>query len=429
LALPTLEYNSSTGSDTAASGAGPATAVTGTTAAHTGGSPSTTITLTNTPDLSGVASDGSAAIFLATSSGSRHLSKITGVDDGADTVTVEDSFNIAAGSAVNYAIGGKRLSLIADTSRPDWDDTAAGWTFALDGTFDINSTSGTMDPAAGTLALGPTVIKKSTSASGRPVLRVQDANAISLFTVSSGGWYRFDGVKFLHEYNWAGGRLINAGASEVFDIVDCVFSSYASALFFNGSCYFDAKACHISQPSASAEGVYATTRSTGVLDGCVIKGCTDGILMGNDTGLAGITVLQCLIYDCSDDGIVHACAGSGVVNSVINCTIVDNGGDGISVTGTTNASNSLISRNNVIAYNGAYGELGVSSGRVFSDYNAYYSNTSGEVSNVTKGANSVTLSADPFTARGSDDYTLNATAGGGAACREAGFPGAFPDGT
>src|SRR5574343_971677 len=107
MALPNIVFNASTGSDTAASGAGPASAVTGTAAAHTNGSASTTITLTNSPDLSGVATDGSHCLWMDTASG-RQFSKITGADDAANTVTVEDSFNIASASAVNYAIGGKR---------------------------------------------------------------------------------------------------------------------------------------------------------------------------------------------------------------------------------------------------------------------------------------------------------------------------------
>ncbi len=57
MALPTIIYDAVGGSDTAASGAGPATAVTGTAAAHTSGSASTTIEFTNSPDLSGVATD------------------------------------------------------------------------------------------------------------------------------------------------------------------------------------------------------------------------------------------------------------------------------------------------------------------------------------------------------------------------------------
>ncbi len=39
--------------------------------------------------------------------------------------------------------------------------------------------------------------------------------------------------------------------------------------------------------------------------------------------------------------------------------------------------------------------------------------------------NCVTLTADPWTAKGSNDFSLNNTAGGGAACRASGIPGTF----
>ena len=79
MAFPTISINNSTGSDTAASGAGPATAVTGAGASLNATS---TITLSaDTPDLSGVATDGSDAIWVETSSG-RQYYKITAVDDG-----------------------------------------------------------------------------------------------------------------------------------------------------------------------------------------------------------------------------------------------------------------------------------------------------------------------------------------------------------
>jgi hypothetical protein len=41
----------------------------------------------------------------------------------------------------------------------------------------------------------------------------------------------------------------------------------------------------------------------------------------------------------------------------------------------------------------------------------------------------VVLTANPFTNSASGDFSLNSTSGGGAACKGAGFPGAFPGGT
>ena len=158
MAFPTIVYNASTGSDTAASGAGPATAITGSGAAHTSGIASTTIEFDNSPDLSGVATDGSAAVWLNTSAGGRHLSKITAVDDGADTVTVEDSFTIASGgSAVDYAIGGKRAFWEADTTNADWVDSKSGWTHELnDGTYLLTTR---VNPQAGDDTDGPITFK------------------------------------------------------------------------------------------------------------------------------------------------------------------------------------------------------------------------------------------------------------------------------
>src|SRR3954470_959504 len=103
MALPTIAINSGTGSDTAASGAGPATALSGTGAATAA---STTVTLlTDNPDLSGVATDGSAVIWVGSSSG-RQFAKITGVNNtaGVKTVTVSDAFaNTESGK--NWGIG------------------------------------------------------------------------------------------------------------------------------------------------------------------------------------------------------------------------------------------------------------------------------------------------------------------------------------
>ena len=127
--MTTIYFNNQTGSDTLASGAGPTTAITGTAAAHTGGVASTTITLTNSPDLTNVLTDGTHAIWLVTASG-RQLSFITAKDNTAKTVTVGDSFTIASGSAVNYAIGGKRRTIMGSTQI--FSDAKTGWTYVLE---------------------------------------------------------------------------------------------------------------------------------------------------------------------------------------------------------------------------------------------------------------------------------------------------------
>jgi hypothetical protein len=58
---------------------------------------------------------------------------------------------------------------------------------------------------------------------------------------------------------------------------------------------------------------------------------------------------------------------------------------------------------------------------IYANYNAYRNNTSGPRQYLTAGANDVTLTADPYTNEAGNDFSLNATAGGGAACTDTGF--------
>ena len=89
-------------------------------------------------------------------------------------------------------------------------------------------------------------------------------------------------------------------------------------------------------------------------------------------------------------------------------------------------------RNNIFVSNGvaitaqplasATGLSGFASG------NAFYGNTTVRVNFSYGLASDVTLSGDPLNAPGSNDFTLNNTAGEGALCRAAGFPGALLSG-
>lgn len=80
--------------------------------------------------------------------------------------------------------------------------------------------------------------------------------------------------------------------------------------------------------------------------------------------------------------------------------------------------------------NGGYA-LNLAAGHVNSciENNAYYNNTSGLYGTLTNtGVNDITLTADPFTAVGSEDFTLNNTAGGGSALKSLAVPTTLPFG-
>jgi len=139
------------------------------------------------------------------------------------------------------------------------------------------------------------------------------------------------------------------------------------------------------------------------LIGCISYGHTGGSGRGFSEESTGSRFYACVAYDCSQDGICLDGGNAGLATCIHNCILAENGGYGINSTSTN------------------YTDCP-------SDHNAFYSNTSGLRNNWTAGAADVTLSADPFTDGASGDFSLNATAGGGADCRAAGFPGEFPGG-
>src|SRR3954463_10134754 len=113
MALPTILIDSATGSDTTASGAGPGTALTGSAGVSAGDGLS--VTLDGSPDLTGVATDGSHVLYFAdATAGNRNFAKITAANNGTKVVTVSDALGFTLTKA--WAIGGKRASLLGTNS-------------------------------------------------------------------------------------------------------------------------------------------------------------------------------------------------------------------------------------------------------------------------------------------------------------------------
>ena len=118
--------------------------------------------------------------------------------------------------------------------------------------------------------------------------------------------------------------------------------------------------------------------------------------------------------------------------SCIGCDAYGNAGDGFKFRGTSSAGNFLLMDS--IAYGNTGFGLNLSTGapgytgtRQF-DYNGYGNNTAGNLNNLTAGSHDVTLSANPFTNGAGNNFALNSTAGGGAALKGVGFPGALNTG-
>ncbi len=165
------------------------------------------------------------------------------------------------------------------------------------------------------------------------------------------------------------------------------------------------------------------------------------------------------IHDNASNGINMAGEGIALFNTISNNsgshqgivmsggsmafrnTIYNSGSHGI-LLNTTALTNFYVT-GNILANNGGYGLAATNSAypaRWEWDGNAYYTNTSGNRNNLDDTGSAiaidlsgpysntldVTLSATPFNNAASNDFTLNNTAGGGAAARAFGVPNAFP---
>ncbi len=145
-----------------------------------------------------------------------------------------------------------------------------------------------------------------------------------------------------------------------------------------------------------------------------------GFGLGNSTGRT-FYIFNSILTDNSGPGVSNTNNPTLVIFSSV---IANNTGDGVG-----GYMNKMV--NNIIYGNGGYGVnlTSAPTAGAYYQYNAFGSNTSGARNNFSAATGDVTLTADPFTNAASGDYSPNSTAGGGAAVRSAGYPGAFPGGT
>lgn len=426
MAFPTIQYNGSSGSDSAASGSNaPTTAITDVSTGETiSTATSTTQTFSSAVDLTGVLDDDSDCIFIATPSGERKLFQIVSFTGGVAACTAIVTTEAADGTdaGLSFAIGGVRQTLQADTSNRDWLDMGAGWTFEFEaGTYDLGAS---ISVVAGTAADG--------------FLRFQAASGASVTLRSTTNTHHFSASDGLHVRDVS--LTTNSGTTTNTRGLYSSSTNSRNILFANVVI------------DGLDEGILGNFDIQGLFINVEVMNCTDyGVRVGrnqtdnifmyacklHDNGYGAswrdsgtndrsyMVIDHCLIYDNTNDGLVAEMDASPL--TVKNSTFHGNGGDGISVVAglAVSLQAGFILLNNIFDSNLGYGVGGlVNTDNIMleNDYNAYRNNSSGPRNNLSAGPNDVTLTADPFTDQASGDFTLNNTAGGGAACRAAGYP-------
>lgn len=278
------------------------------------------------------------------------------------------------------------------------------------GTYTINSTTanvsgGKLAPAGSPTAASPcTIIGYETrpyDMAARPVLKASGISGThGLIQVSTNNnlihSIAFDGnsCSGIHAF------YLTAGSRE--GLYDCVAYNFVAAAYRTGNATMYIVRCYASGTGYGFDG--ASVAVNCVAEGCSVgfaycKNCIGCIADSCTTGFTddgGGTRVNCTAYGCTTG---FSLTGSDVM---INCLSVGNSGYGYYVSSS-----------------GLFGTL-----LNCADYN----NSSGRTQSPSQfvDINPITLTANPFTNASGDDFSLNNTAGGGAACRNAGWPGAFP---
>lgn len=160
-------------------------------------------------------------------------------------------------------------------------------------------------------------------------------------------------------------------------------------------------------------------------------------------GGIGIQILGSEFSDISRNNIHHCKSAQIVVEAVVNTYVksiigntIDAGeSDGITIANAATFAFVVIENNIISNHAGASkvglkiltGTAALNDKLSMSIKNFFYNNTSHR-SGVSAASDDVDLSVDPYTSQSTGDYSLNATAGGGAAVRAAAYPNAvFPN--
>lgn len=270
---------------------------------------------------------------------------------------------------------------------------------------------------------------------GRPRI-TSSTNSVPLFTLNDTDYWNFDHLEFTHTAATRG-TAITGGAGG--NSSGCIFNDLlidgCIQGIANGSSAILSSIIKFSEIRNCTGSTVGAVNFLGVLFANYIH---DNAGDGASGSFAPVMILFNIFDNNGRDGVSDTTGSGSNISTflIIGNVFYNNGRDGIRSTGDVSASlfvGPIV--NNIFYSNAGYGQnwVNLSSGEanvfpVFSDKNAYGDNTSGSIANLLAGANDITLSADPFTDAVNGDFSPNNTAGGGALCRAAGFPGEFPSG-
>ena len=378
-------FNSSTGSDSDASGLGPATAVVGSSAELDGTS---TVDLSyDGMDLSGISAGD--LLYCSTSSG-RQFSIIASVDTLNETVTTDEAWPTESG--VSWAVGGKRATL--QNSQYLWiknDGAGGGLTYELETDQTMSSYVVSYSGMGGS-------IKSSVAGTKRTI------TLGSSYFAEGGGWSCYD-IHFKSTATAYLGRASTSTQNSTWTLYDCIVGDSTDQFLTMGTRQSRTLTIRarrtIFQNFSSATFQHVDTNLTY----CIIRDQpTQRAFHLYSTSSAGHRAKHCIFTNLHSVSYQRRSQGTDIQNCVIEGMV----STGNLITYSDNAPGNVIE--NIFVNNA--GPVGTwTSSRMFG--NAYYS--SGTI--PTQDTDPITLTADPFTDAANEDFSLNNDTGGGAVLR------------
>ncbi len=373
--------------------------------------------------------------------------QFTSVANSPDASLVGNIINITSGTGFNV----QRVQVISVAAGVATCDKSLGTTASSGGNGEMGGCLATPATAATLVVAGNTTYIKATaaytsasttfSASGSAGLPISwigytttrtDGGQCTLISsagtitcITSGGFQRFvniiananaQGVSAWHIANNNDLCFFNCkgvGATNGFNVAvnrvslinSLAITCSVAGFNFNTVVGSFASGCRATGNTANG---FAITSSTVSLINCISDNNTGASTDGfNYSSASQGNLIGCVGYTNGRDGIRIASGSLDDIN-LRNCIFVSNTGNGINALTTNWAGFSNLLTQNI-------------------DYNAYYNNAANLV-NVPAGIHDQLLTGDPFTNGSSNDFSLNNTAGAGAACRSAGFPGVLQSG-
>jgi hypothetical protein len=349
----------------------------------------------------------------------------------ATSITVDRATGLTAGTGVTINIGGALATIQAALALM----TVTGQTTYVkaDGTYSIST--GLTVGAAGSITARTRVSGYTTTRGDGGVVTIQATAAITMLTQASAYW-TWENVVFDGNAATATNGInasMTGGTLNLYNVTLKNFSGYGLNATANSALLRIAMDyCEVTGCGATA-GVNVNTCSL-FLSRCFIHdNTTGGVAVGGTLTTACCSMLHCIFANNSgatSDGLWINCS----VGVVFGNVFYNNGRDGLQIANITTAVCIGLIANNILSSNGHYGlnlNAGGSATTILSSVanNAYYNNGTAARNGFAAELGAVTLTADPFNAVGSNNFTLNANAGGGVLCRAAGTVGAIPSAT